>query len=96
MALHPIVLVMSNHLLFISSTKYNVVICYAGELNLYNNYLPLKFHFYWLKIFWPPYTNSWLIQKDPEAGKDWGQEEKEALEDEIIWWRNLLNGCEFE
>ena len=34
-------------------------------------------------ILWPPDVKSWLIWKDPDAGKDWGQEEKETTEDEI-------------
>ena len=33
-------------------------------------------------VLWPPYVNSWLIGKDPDAGRDWGQEEKETTEDE--------------
>ena len=35
-------------------------------------------------IFWPPYANYWLIGKDPDAGKDWGQEEKGTTEDEMV------------
>ena len=35
-------------------------------------------------IFWPPYANSWLIWKDPDAGKDWRQEERGMAEDEIV------------
>ena len=35
-------------------------------------------------ILWPPDVKRWLIRKDPDAGKNWGQEEKEATEDEII------------
>ena len=34
-------------------------------------------------IFWPPVVNSWLIGKNPDAGKDWGQEEKGVVEDEM-------------
>ena len=37
-------------------------------------------------ILWPPDVKSWLIWKDPDAGKDWGQEEKETTEDEIDGW----------
>ena len=47
-------------------------------------------------IVWPPDTKSWLIWKDPEAGKDWGQEEKGTTEDEIIGWHHRLNVHEFE
>ena len=38
---------------------------------------------------------SWLIWKDPDAGKDWGQEEKETTEDEMVGWLHQLNGHEF-
>ena len=46
-------------------------------------------------ILWPPYAKSWLIGKDPDAGKDWGQEEKETTEDEMAGWHRL-DGHEFE
>ena len=47
-------------------------------------------------IFWPPDVKSWLIVKDPDAGKDWGQEEKGTTEDEMAGWYHRLNGHEFE
>ena len=47
-------------------------------------------------ILWPPDEKSWLIRKDPDAGKDWGQEEKGATEDEMVGWHHWLNGHEFE
>ena len=47
-------------------------------------------------ILWPPHVNSWLIGKDPDSGKDWGQEEKGTTEDEMVGWHHLLNGHEFE
>ena len=46
-------------------------------------------------IFWRPDAKSWLIWKDPDAGKEWGQEEKETIEDEIVGWHHQLNGYEF-
>ena len=46
-------------------------------------------------ILWPPDTKSWLIWKDPDAGKDWGQEEKGTAEDEMVEWHHQLNGHEF-
>ena len=46
-------------------------------------------------ILWPPDTKSWLIWKDPDAGKDWGQEEKGTTEDEMVEWHHRLNGHEF-
>ena len=47
-------------------------------------------------ILWPPDAKSWLIGKDPDAGKDWGQEEKGTTEDEIVGWHHWLNGLELE
>ena len=47
-------------------------------------------------ILWPPDAKSWLIGKDPDARKDWGQEEKGVTEDEMIGWHHWLNGHEFE
>ena len=46
-------------------------------------------------IIWPPDTKSWLIGKDPDAGKAWRQEEKGTTEDEMIGWHHWLNGHEF-
>ena len=46
-------------------------------------------------IFWPPGVKSWLIWKDPDAGKDWGQEEKGPTEDEMVGWHHRLNGHGF-
>ena len=46
-------------------------------------------------ILWPPDVKSWLIWKDPDAGKDWGQEEKGTIEDEMVGWHHWLNGHGF-
>ena len=46
-------------------------------------------------ILWPRYVKSWLIWRDPDAGKDWGQEEKGTREDEMVGWHHRLNGHEF-
>ena len=46
-------------------------------------------------IIWSPDARSWLIGKDLDAGKDWGQEEKGTTEDEMIWWHHRLNGHGF-
>ena len=43
-------------------------------------------------IFWPPDAKSWLIRKDPDAGKNWGQEEKEATADVMVEWHHWLKG----
>ena len=47
-------------------------------------------------ILWLPDAKSWLIRKDPDAGKDWGQEEKEVIEDEMVGWHHGFNGHEFD
>ena len=44
----------------------------------------------------PPGAKSQLIRKDPDAGKDWRQEEKGMTEDEMVGWHHRLNGHEFE
>ena len=46
-------------------------------------------------ILWPPHAKSWLIWEDPDAGKDWGQEEKGMTEDETVGWHHRLNGHGF-
>ena len=47
-------------------------------------------------ILWPPDAKNWLIRKDPDAGKDWRQEEKGTVEDEMVGWHLWLDGYEFE
>ena len=46
-------------------------------------------------ILWPPDVKSWLIGKDPDAGKDRREEEKAMTEDEMVGWHHRLNGHEF-
>ena len=46
-------------------------------------------------ILWSPDVKNWLIWKDPDAGKDWGQEEKGMTEDEFVGWHHWLNGHGF-
>ena len=47
-------------------------------------------------IFWPPDAKSWLIGKDLEAGKDWGQEEKGTTENKMVGWHHWLSRNEFQ
>ena len=47
-------------------------------------------------ILWPPDAKKWLTGNDPNAGKDWGQEEMGVTEDEMVGWHQGLNGHEFE
>ena len=46
-------------------------------------------------VLWPPHAKSWFIGKDPDAGRDWGQEEKGTVEDEMAGWHNWLDVHEF-
>ena len=46
-------------------------------------------------ILWPPHVKSWLIGKDPDAGRDWGQEEKGTTEDDMAGWHHQLDAHEF-
>ena len=46
-------------------------------------------------VLWPPDVKSWLIWKDPDAGRDWGQEEKGTTEDEMVGWHHRHNGHGF-
>ena len=48
-----------------------------------------------IPILWPPHVKSWLIGKDPDAGRDCGQEEKGTTEDKMAGWHHRLNGHEF-
>ena len=47
-------------------------------------------------VLWPPHAKTWLTGKDPDAGRDWGQEEKGTTEDEMAGWHPWLDGHEFE
>ena len=47
-------------------------------------------------VLWPPHVKSWLIGKDSDAGRDWGQEAKGTTEDEMAGWHHWLDGCESE
>ena len=46
-------------------------------------------------ILWPLHAKSWLIWKDPDAGKDWGREERGTTEDEMVGWQHWFDGHEF-
>ena len=48
-----------------------------------------------MPILWPPHEKSWLIGKDPDVGRDWGQEEKGTTEDEMAGWHHWLDAHEF-
>ena len=50
----------------------------------------------WLLKAWWPDAKNWLVRKDPDAGKDWKQEEKGATEDEMVGWHHQVSGHGFE
>ena len=47
-------------------------------------------------ILWPPHVKNGLIGKDPDAGRDWGQEERGTTEDDMVGWHHRLDGYKFE
>ena len=47
-------------------------------------------------ILWAPDAKNWIIGKDPDAGKDWRQEEKGVTEDDMVWWHHRLDGHELD
>ena len=47
-------------------------------------------------VLWPPYAKGWLIGKDSDSERDWGQEEKGTTEDEMAGWHHRLDAYEFE
>ena len=49
-----------------------------------------------IPVLWPPHAKSWLIGKDSDAGRDWGEEEKGTTQDEMAGWHHRLSGCELE
>ena len=57
---------------------------------------PLSLALHIASILWLPDEKSWLIGKDPDAGKDWRQEEKGTTEDKMVGWHHWLNGHESE
>ena len=46
-------------------------------------------------VLWPPHAKNWLIGKDPDAGRDWEQEEKGTTDDEMAGWHHWVDGLEF-
>ena len=46
-------------------------------------------------VLWPPHAKSWLIGKDPDSEREWGQEEKGMTEDEMAGWHHRFDGHEF-
>ena len=47
-------------------------------------------------VLWPPHAKSWVIGKEPDAGRDWGLKEKGTTEDEMAGWHHRLDGHEIE
>ena len=74
-----------------ASSKQSILKEINPEYSLVGRMLKLK-----LQILWPCDVKSWLIRKNPDAGKDWRQEEKWATKDEMVGWHHWLDGHEFQ
>ena len=72
-------------------------LCFYLEYKLKASYV-YKHHFIEDLIHYnaPPHAKSWLTGKDPDAGRDWGQEEKGTTQDEMAGWHHWLDGRESE
>ena len=68
----------------------------SPEYSLEGLMLKLKLQYFGVLKYTSPDVKNWLIGKDPDAGKDWRQEEKGMPEDEMAGWPHQLNGHEFE
>ena len=72
----------------------------TAQYSLEGLMLKLKFQYFAsisdIPISAPPDAKNWLFRKDPDAGKDWRQEEKWTTEDEMVGWHHQLDGHEFE
>ena len=73
------------------SSNHSILKEISPEYSLEGLILKLK-----LQLLWPPDEKSRLIGKDPDAGKDGGQEEKGATEDEMVGWHHRLDGYGFQ
>ena len=76
---------------------------YCKEIQAVHSEWDQPWDFFWgndakaeTPVLWPPHVKSWLIGKDSDVGKDWGQEEKGTTEDEMAGWHHWLDGCESE
>ena len=75
-------------------SPYNHMVIETYDNRRARNYLEVGIWLFHLPK--PPHAKSWLIGKDPDAGRDWGQEEKGTTEDEMAGWHHQLDGREFE
>ena len=103
-----IVLTIWNFVAIVMSLLFNtlsrfVIASFQGAYVLISwlqSLFPLFLHLFamkwWNWILWPPDVKSWLLGKDPDAGKDWRQEEKGTTEDEMVGWHHRIKGWEFE
>ena len=99
---------LSDSFHFFLSDSYLLLNCGVGEdswesLGLQGDFRKLVLNIHWkdwcwteTPILWPTDAKNWLIWKDPDAGKDWRQEEKGTTEDEMVGWHHQLDGHEFE
>jgi len=79
--------------------KCHLLLFYATTNHFSDCDVQWKVHFTWQpvainSVIWPPHAKSWLLGKDSDAGRDWGQEEKGTTEDKMAGWHHWLDGCE--
>ena len=80
------------HLQHLSKTEF----CHHLHTTLIQAMVVIHYGNHNIPTLWPPDAKSWLIWKDPGAGKDWGQEEKGTTDDEMAGWHHQLSGHGFE
>ena len=76
-----------------------VVECFKQLLTFvefYKCFMCVNYAFAETPVLWPPHAKSWLIRKDSDAGRNWGQEEKGTTKDEMAGWHHWLDGRESE
>ena len=75
----------SGYFIFVPNV-FSILRCHMGVL--WKKYAKAE-----TPVLCPPHEKSWLIGKDSDAGRDWGQEEKGMTEDEMAGWHHWLDGC---
>ena len=83
--------IMCVFFLFFTNRIFVITLYCQTMFSIFKQYFKIK-----VDTLWPPDVKSWLTGKDPDSGKDWGQEEKGAAENEVVGWHHRLNGHEFE
>ena len=73
----------------------DVIFTICSVIYILKYVMNIKFWYFETPTVWAPDSKSWLLWKDPDAGKDWGQEEKGMTEDKMVGWHHWFNGHGF-